>query len=99
MSGGALEVNQLTAVIPERTEHILYWTRVGDSMPISWAEQRLTIALDNLKGRIPDAVLVRVSTIDADDASAFNRLADFIEKLLTAMPRGTHRVLVSGITS
>jgi len=88
-------VNELTASVPGRTERVLYWTRVGDAMPISWWQQRLAIAADNLKGRIPDAVLVRVSTIDADGHGAFGRLAAFIETMIAALPPAGQRVLVS----
>lgn len=88
-------VNQLTATQPGRTEQILYWTRVGDSMPISWAQQRLTIAEDNLKGIVPDAVLARVSTIENDSGTGFQRLAEFVEQLVQAMPVAARKVLIA----
>lgn len=90
-----IRANQLTATAPGRIEQILYWTRVGDEMPASWAQQRLAVARDNLKGRIPDAVLVRVSTVDPDEASANARLAEFVQALVAAMPSGSGRVLVA----
>jgi len=90
-----IRVNQLTATGPGRLEQILYWTRVGDEMPATWAQQRLAVTRDNLKGRIPDAVLVRVSTVDPDEASANARLAEFIQAMVAGMPRGSERVLVA----
>lgn len=87
-------VNQLTATIPGRTEQILYWTRVGDSMPSTWSRQRLTIAKDNLNGIIPDAVLVRISTIDTDADGAFTRLSGFIDQLIAAIPAGKQKFLI-----
>ena len=33
-NGQPIAVNQLTATLPGRTEQILYWTRVGDAMPV-----------------------------------------------------------------
>lgn len=94
-SGGShFAVNQLTASIPGRTEQILYWTRVGDSMPSSWAGQRLAIAEDNLRGVIPDAVLVRVSTIDLDGPRAFARLSDFVQQMIGAVPTAGQKILV-----
>ncbi|QIK79113.1 EpsI family protein [Sphingomonas piscis] len=92
-----LTMNQLTASNPGRVERILYWTRVGNAMPISWAQQRLAIAVDNLKGRIPDAVLVRVSTVDADGPSAFTRLADFVEAMISGIQTADRRILVSDV--
>lgn len=88
-------VNQLTATAPGRIEQILYWIRVGDATPPTWAQQRLAIAIDSLKGIIPDAVLVRVSCVDADGASSVTRLADFVEKLIDGLPRDKRQVLVS----
>lgn len=92
--GRTIQVNELTATLPGRTEQIIYWTRVGKVMPVSWAEQRLAIAEANLRGYIPDAVLTRISTIDQDREAAFNRLSGFVEDLLETM--GAQRgVLVS----
>jgi EpsI family protein len=94
-NGRTFTVNQLTATMPGRTEHIMYWTRIGDAMPASWGQQRFTIAADNLKGRIPDGVLVRLSTIDPDSTAAFNRLAEFVRHLMVGMSSKDRRVLVS----
>lgn len=90
----SFKVNQLTATLPGRTEQILYWTRVGDGMPSSWARQRLAIAEDNLRGVIPDAVLVRVSTINPDGPRAFAQLSTFIEQMMDAIPAANRKVLV-----
>ncbi|UUR06956.1 exosortase-associated protein EpsI, V-type [Sphingomonas glaciei] len=85
VAGSAIDVNRLTATLPGRAEQIVYWTRVGNHMPVTWAEQRMAVAMDNLKGLIPDAVLTRISTIDTDGDAAFARLADFAEQLLVRM--------------
>lgn len=89
-----IEVNKLTATLPGRPEQIVYWTRVGNHMPLSWAEQRMAVAMDNLRGVIPDAVLTRISTIDNDEEAAFARLADFAEQLLSQMG-ATRNVLIA----
>ena len=65
-----ITVNELTATLPGRPEQIIYWTRVGNRMPLSWTQQRLAVAGDNLRGYIPDAVLTRISTIDGDREQA-----------------------------
>jgi EpsI family protein len=87
--------NRLTATRPGRSEQILYWTRIGDSMPTTWGQQRWTIARDNLRGKIPDAVLVRVSSVDPDADAAFARLGEFIEAMVGALLPGGRRVLVA----
>jgi EpsI family protein len=94
-NGRTMSINQLTATRPGRTEQILYWVRVGNTMPLDWTQQRLAVAADNLKGYIPDAVLVRVSTRDLDGAAGFNRLADFVQRMIEGMPSTSRQVLVS----
>lgn len=90
-----LTVNSLTATLPGRPEQIVYWTRVGTKMPLTWAQQRMAVAMDNLKGIIPDAVLTRVSTIDPNREAAMARLADFAEQLVVRLG-ASRNVLVAG---
>ena len=90
-----LTVNSLTATLPGRPEQIVYWTRVGTKMPLTWAQQRMAVAMDNLKGIIPDAVLTRVSTIDPNRDAAMARLADFAEQLVVGLG-ASRNVLVAG---
>lgn len=80
-----IQANSLTATLPGRAEQIVYFTRVGSSMPLTWANQRLAVAIDNLKGVIPDAVLTRISTVDVNHEAAMARLARFAEQMLAAM--------------
>nr|WP_314445828.1 exosortase-associated protein EpsI, V-type [uncultured Sphingomonas sp.] len=87
--GKAVEANRLTASLPGRVEQIIYFTRIGRRMPLSWAQQRLAVAMDNLNGIVPDAVLTRVSTIDMDQEAGNARLADFVEKMIAGMGAGS----------
>lgn len=67
-------------------ERILYWVRVGDTFPTSWAQQRLTMAAQNLKGRIPDGALFRVSAIEEPDNSSMEAILSFVEAFLGEVP-------------
>lgn len=91
---GRLRTNLLTASADGRTEHIIYWTRVGDQIPLNWAQQRWAVAEANLKGVIPDAVLARVSVIHPDRAVATQLIEDFTRDLLAAVPPATRKVLI-----
>jgi len=76
------------------TEHVVYWTRVGNRMPASWKEQKLAVAEQNLEGIIPDAILVRVSTV-TDDAEAGRAAIDnFVRALLGAIPSNRRSVFI-----
>lgn len=76
-------------------ERVVYWIRVGDAFPVSWAEQRMTMALDNLKGAIPDGVLFRVSTIEEPDGNTKPAILTFINAFLdAASPDFRERILL-----
>jgi EpsI family protein len=76
-------------------EHIIYWTRVGKRMPTSWREQKLAVAEQNLQGIIPDAILVRVSTVSNSGEAARATIDAFIRELLAALPAHRRAVLVA----
>lgn len=69
-------------------ERVIYWVRVGDQFPTTWIDQRLAMAAANLKGTIPDGVLVRVSTLEEPGSSTSSDLKTFIDAFLRASPPG-----------
>ena len=91
----SLRTNSLSATNERGTEHIVYWTRVGRHMPLSWAEQRWAVAEDNLRKLIPDAVLVRFSVIHEDRAEAYAMIGQFIRSLLESLSPADRKVLIS----
>ena len=92
---GQLTTNALTAVNEGTTENIIYWTRVGDRVPTTWKQQKLDVAEDNLRGIIPDAVLVRISTVNSDEAAARATLDSFAKLLIASVPPARRTVLVA----
>lgn len=94
VGSAVLHTNSLVAVGGGVTENIIYWTRVGDSLPLSWAQQRYDVARQNLRGIIPDAVLVRVSIRQGNTEAARNVLNDFVEALLAAIPASKRAVFI-----
>jgi EpsI family protein len=69
-------------------ERVIYWVRVGDEFPATWADQRIAMARANLQGKVPDGVLVRMSTIEEPGKSASSDLRTFIEAFLRACAPG-----------
>lgn len=65
---------------PSSFEHIIYWIRIGDSFPASWARQRLDMALINASGIIPDGALFRVSTINQSNIKNISLVQNFIDE-------------------
>ena len=91
----AFTVNSLTAQRDATTEKLVYWARIGNHIPLSWAQQKLTFAEDNLKRQIPDAALVRVSTTGQDDPQAFALIDGFIRDMIASVPASLQRVFVA----
>ncbi len=84
----------ISATMRGTTEQIVYWTRVGEHLPQSWTQQRLAVAMDNLRGIIPDAVMVRVSTYGNDKAAALAEIDDFIRTMIGSVAPSARRVFI-----
>lgn len=76
------------------TEHVVYWTRIGDQIPPSWTAQKISVAEQNLRGIVPDAILVRVSTVNNDESAAMTAIDDFIRALLGSVDHGMRSVFI-----
>lgn len=92
--GGTIAANAFSADGISRTEQVLYWTRIGGFFPTSWLNQRVSVLRSNLDGVVPDGVLVRVSTLAPDMASAQADLAGFAAQLVrTVTPAARHLLI------
>ncbi len=69
-----------------RSEPVTYWTRVGDDIPTSQAERQIGKLLYGLSGRIPDGILVRISSFGDLDNKSFEVHDAFIQELLAVLP-------------
>jgi EpsI family protein len=82
--GQRFEAQFCSAETADRSEQLLYWTRVGNDFPLSWHDQSSDLRRLNLRGFIPDGILVRISTISDDFDAARLSLQDFARGLLAA---------------
>ena len=87
--------NGMDASVDGVIEHVIYWTRVGDEMPASWKQQRLAVAEQNIRGIIPDAILVRVSTVRPDADGARATLQAFVRALVASLPLNRRSVFIA----
>ena len=94
VSGRAVPLNMFSATGIDRTEQVLYWTRVGDTFPRTWAEQRFTVAKANVSGRIPDGAMMRVSLIGDDLDAAQPLLEGFARDFVAASPKPLNQILL-----
>jgi EpsI family protein len=79
-----LPVRRVVAAREGRTENIVYWTRMGEDLPRSAGEQRLTRIRQSINGYVPDGILMRFSALGESEA-AFATLDDFIPRFLKAI--------------
>lgn len=96
LPGSVLETTALSAHADDRIEQLLYWTRVGNDMPLTWAQQRWSVARANLRGDVPDAVMVRVSTLTPDRDAGLAALTEFTRSLFASVPAEVRRMLDVG---
>jgi len=93
--GASLTANLMPATLNGSTETVLYWTRIGSRVPGSWAQQRLAIVEDNLRRIIPDAALIRMSTIVQDPAVARASLNNFASEMISSLAPSGRRVFTA----
>jgi EpsI family protein len=82
---GRLPVKRLVARQNARNEPITYWITIGDKAVLSGIEQKLQRLAYGLSGKIPDGMLVRVSTIEPDAGAAYRVQDRFVEQMLEAL--------------
>ena len=88
-TGEIIAAKSFLAVREDRTEQVLYWTRISNAFPRDLTAQRLVMLNLGVRGVIPDGVLVRCSTFGADVANGKTALLTFVRNLLaSAGPAG-----------
>ncbi|KAB2322420.1 EpsI family protein [Betaproteobacteria bacterium SCN1] len=91
---GSIPVKRLVAGQGRRIEPITYWTTVGDTVEVSGLKWKLQQLKYGLTGKIPDGLLFRVSSIQADETAAYRIQDDFTREMLRAMnPQGRERIV------
>lgn len=82
---GVLPVRRLLAVSGNRSEPITYWITVGGHAIESGIAQKVQQLRYGLSGKVPDGMLVRVSTISGELDGAYRGEDQFIHAMLGAL--------------
>lgn len=93
--GAALPVTQMMATQARRSEPVTYWLTMGENV-VSHRVERLRVQITHglEHGSVPDGMLVRLSSLDADAAQGFALQKSFIDALMSAMsPADARRLL------
>jgi EpsI family protein len=91
---GDIPVKRLVATQGQRIEPITYWTTVGDKAANrNGLEWKLIQIKYGLTGKIPDGLLFRISSIQADEKKAYQAQDDFSRALIDSLtPAGKERI-------
>lgn len=81
---GTLPVKRVVAQQGPRVEPITYWVTVGNEATAVGLRQKLAQLSYGLTGKVPDGMLVRVSSIDRNELAAYTQQESFIRELLAA---------------
>ncbi|HEX5129968.1 MAG TPA: EpsI family protein, partial [Usitatibacter sp.] len=81
-----IDVTRFLAIRGERSEPVTYWFTMGDRVVLGRLERLRVQLAHGLRGRIPDGLLVRVSSIDASPAHGHAAQASFVRDLAAAVP-------------
>jgi EpsI family protein len=83
--GKPIPVTRMLAVRGPRSEPVTYWFTMGNRVVLGRLQRLLVQLRFGLSGRIPDGMLVRVSSISTHPARAFMEHGEFTSALLGAM--------------
>jgi len=69
----------------ERVEPIIYWTTLGRNIYNSHWEKKVIEFKYSVENKIPDGMIVRVSSIDSDSSHALKMQSEFVKQLYNTM--------------
>ncbi len=95
---GAIPGRRMNTQLGTRIEPVTYWFTLGDQAVRSRFEQRMAEIRSTLTGQIPDGLLFRVSSIDANSKRAYAEHDRFVNDLLAATA-SADRVRLSGLST
>lgn len=82
---GPIPVTRILTSLGPRNEPVTYWTTVGHKVFQGGLQKKLTEMTYGLSGKIPDGMLIRISSIDADAKSAYEIQTLFADQMLNAL--------------
>ncbi len=80
----ALPARMLVCAAKERQENVVYWTRLGEFLPVTGNEQRLDRLKTSFQGLVADGLMARFSTVGADADGSFQLIRGFAPELIRA---------------
>jgi EpsI family protein len=80
-----IPVRRVVATLGARVEPITYWITVGDQVVNNRIKRKLAQVRSGMAGRVPDGMLVRVSSIGREETEAYAIQDGFLRDMLRTM--------------
>lgn len=95
LNKGSVPVTRILTSLGQRSEPVTYWTTIGDRVVQGGVNKKLIEMSFGLTGKIPDGMLIRVSSIDPETDKAYEVQNRFSAQMLdTLAPE--HRQRLTG---
>lgn len=94
IGGLTIPVRRLVTTLGQRHEPITYWVTTGDEATITTWRRRMVAMRYGLRRRIPDGLLVRVSSIDRNEVFAYEQHNRFLTALVDKMGPAYRQLLI-----
>ena len=85
---------RLIAQSSQQKQAVIYWTRLGETFPVTVAEQRFARLNSAMHRYIPDGLLARFSIAGADMEAGFVNIRAFIAEMVMWVAAADRGVLV-----
>jgi EpsI family protein len=82
---GTLPVKRVLTRLGSRSEPVTYWVTVGGQATQTGFRQKLVQLSYGLTGKVPDGMLVRVSSISRDEVAGYALQERFVQEMLAAV--------------
>ena len=82
---GPIAVTRILTSLGQRNEPVTYWTTVGDRVFQGNIQKKIAEMRYGLDGKIPDGMLIRVSSIDAKPSNAYEMQNKFSDQMLASL--------------
>ena len=87
----------LVGTLAQRIEPVTYWMRIGDDIARGWYEQNMVRLKYGTRGRIPDGVLFRLSSITPDAEASYALQREFVQEMLAGMTPQVRSIFVGAV--
>jgi EpsI family protein len=94
---GTIPATRLLTTLGTRKEPITYWMVVGDRVVTGNVQKKLVEMRFGVSGKIPDGMLIRLSSIDGQTQRAYELQSQFAESLVGAVAVEHRRRLVGAL--